>query len=228
MKTAAREMGWATIGTPPWPASRPTTCRRASRTNSWPASPVRSPTSSSAQSGQRAAVVRGVVAAEDDLAGRLKTIPYAAYDGRQMMVAYAKGEMWQDDKLMVMRGNNRHFMRLVTPHELIPGHHLQAFYAARGPHRPFPPRSTWKAGPCIGNCGCGTWAGRNARRSHRHALLADEPLGPRDPHAEVSPGPHDAGGNGRVPYRPRGAREVRRPRRSPPLHPGRPCTRSAT
>jgi hypothetical protein len=67
----------------------------------------------------------------------LKTIPYAAYNGRQMMVAYANGEMNQDDKLMVMRGNNRHFTRLVIPHELIPGHHLQCYYASRGPSRPF-------------------------------------------------------------------------------------------
>jgi uncharacterized protein (DUF885 family) len=62
----------------------------------------------------------------------LKTIPYAAYNGRQMMVAYANGEQSQDDKLMVMRGNNRHFTRLVIPHELIPGHHLQGYYSARG------------------------------------------------------------------------------------------------
>lgn len=61
----------------------------------------------------------------------IKTVPYAAYGGQQMLVAYAKDEMSQEDKLMVMQGNNRHFMRLVTPHELIPGHHLQAFYAAR-------------------------------------------------------------------------------------------------
>jgi uncharacterized protein (DUF885 family) len=67
----------------------------------------------------------------------LKTIPYAAYNGRQMMIAYANGEMQQDDKLAVMRGNNRHFTRLVIPHELIPGHHLQGYYAARGPERPF-------------------------------------------------------------------------------------------
>lgn len=62
---------------------------------------------------------------------QLKTIPYAAYGGQNMMVAYAQQSMTEADKLMVMRGNNRHFMRLVTPHELIPGHHLQAFYAAR-------------------------------------------------------------------------------------------------
>ncbi|HEV8291722.1 MAG TPA: DUF885 family protein, partial [Tepidisphaeraceae bacterium] len=64
-----------------------------------------------------------------------KTIPYAAYSGPNMMVAYAKDEMKHDDKLMSMRGNNRHFMHIVTPHELIPGHHLQSFMAAR--HREY-------------------------------------------------------------------------------------------
>jgi uncharacterized protein (DUF885 family) len=67
----------------------------------------------------------------------MKTMPYAAYNGRQMMVAYANSEMKLDDKLMVMRGNNRHFTRLVLPHELIPGHHLQQYYGYRGPDRPF-------------------------------------------------------------------------------------------
>jgi uncharacterized protein (DUF885 family) len=62
---------------------------------------------------------------------QLKTVPYAAYGGQNMLVAYAQQSMTEEDKLMVMRGNNRHFMRLVTPHELIPGHHLQGFYAAR-------------------------------------------------------------------------------------------------
>jgi uncharacterized protein (DUF885 family) len=61
----------------------------------------------------------------------LKTLPYAAYGGRDMLVAYANAALDQDEKLMVMRGNNRHFMRLVTPHELIPGHHLQGFFGQR-------------------------------------------------------------------------------------------------
>ena len=64
-----------------------------------------------------------------------KTLPYAAYSGQNMMVAYAKDEMKHDDKLMSMRGNNRHFTRIVTAHELIPGHHLQGFVAAR--HRDY-------------------------------------------------------------------------------------------
>jgi uncharacterized protein (DUF885 family) len=61
----------------------------------------------------------------------LRTIPYAAYSGQNVMVAYANESMSQDDKLMVMRGNNRAFTRLTTIHELIPGHHLQMFNAAR-------------------------------------------------------------------------------------------------
>jgi hypothetical protein len=67
----------------------------------------------------------------------LKVIPYAAYNGREMMVAYANADQKQDDKLMVMEGNNRHFTHLVIPHELIPGHHLQQYYESRGPDRPF-------------------------------------------------------------------------------------------
>jgi uncharacterized protein (DUF885 family) len=39
--------------------------------------------------------------------------------------------MDHEQKLMVLRGNNRHFTRLVTPHELIPGHHLQIYMARR-------------------------------------------------------------------------------------------------
>ena len=60
-----------------------------------------------------------------------KTLPYAAYSGQSVMVAYAKDEMKHEDKLMSMRGNNRHYTRIVTAHELIPGHHLQGFVAAR-------------------------------------------------------------------------------------------------
>jgi len=60
-----------------------------------------------------------------------KNLPFAAYGGQSIMVAYAKDEMKHDDKLMAMRGNNRHFTRIVAAHELIPGHHLQSFTAAR-------------------------------------------------------------------------------------------------
>jgi len=60
-----------------------------------------------------------------------KTLPYAVYSQPSMMVAYATEAMPHEDKLMSMRGNNRHFTRIVTPHELIPGHHLQRFVAQR-------------------------------------------------------------------------------------------------
>ena len=60
-----------------------------------------------------------------------KNLPYAAYSGPNMLVAYARDDMKHEDKLMSMRGNNPHFMHIVTPHELIPGHHLQHFMAER-------------------------------------------------------------------------------------------------
>ena len=62
---------------------------------------------------------------------RQRVLPFAAYGGQSMLVAYAHAAMEHEDKLMAMRGNNRHNTRLVVPHELIPGHHLQAFMSAR-------------------------------------------------------------------------------------------------
>lgn len=60
-----------------------------------------------------------------------RSLPFAYYGGQHMAVAYPTEDMKQDDKEMSMRGNNRHFTRIVTPHELIPGHHLQGFMAQR-------------------------------------------------------------------------------------------------
>ena len=60
-----------------------------------------------------------------------KTMPYASYGGQAVNVAYAKDDMKHEDKMMSMRGNNRHYTRIVTAHELMPGHHLQIFTAAR-------------------------------------------------------------------------------------------------
>jgi hypothetical protein len=60
-----------------------------------------------------------------------KHLPFASYGGLGINVAYPTIDMDHERKLMSMRGNNRHFSRLVVPHELIPGHHLQAFVAAR-------------------------------------------------------------------------------------------------
>jgi uncharacterized protein (DUF885 family) len=51
--------------------------------------------------------------------------------GEQLLVAYPTSTMQEEDKLMAMRGNNRHFSRAVVFHELIPGHHLQGFMNSR-------------------------------------------------------------------------------------------------
>lgn len=64
-----------------------------------------------------------------------KTFPFAFYGGNYMGVAYAAESMGHSDKLMAMRGNNRHFTRAVVHHELIPGHHLQGYVAQR--ERPY-------------------------------------------------------------------------------------------
>ncbi len=60
-----------------------------------------------------------------------KSLPYAVYGSPRMLIAYAHESMSQEDKLMSMRGNNAAFLHIVTPHELIPGHHLQGFHARR-------------------------------------------------------------------------------------------------
>jgi uncharacterized protein (DUF885 family) len=60
-----------------------------------------------------------------------KQMPYAAYSGHDILIAYANETMKHADKMMSMRGNNRPFMRNVVPHELIPGHHLQRYMADR-------------------------------------------------------------------------------------------------
>ncbi len=55
--------------------------------------------------------------------------------GETILVSYPTPEMTQEQKMMSMRGNNPHFARAVTGHELIPGHHLQGFMAER--YRPY-------------------------------------------------------------------------------------------
>lgn len=60
-----------------------------------------------------------------------KSLPYAVYGQPRIMVAYAHEAMDHMDKLEAMRGNAYGFLHIVTPHELIPGHHLQAFMARR-------------------------------------------------------------------------------------------------
>ena len=51
--------------------------------------------------------------------------------GEDVWVAFPTGGMPHDRKLNALRGNNRHFSRAVVHHELIPGHHLQHWYAQR-------------------------------------------------------------------------------------------------
>jgi len=55
--------------------------------------------------------------------------------GETILVSYPTDGMTHEQKLMSMRGNNPHFARAVTHHELIPGHHLQGFMAQR--YRPY-------------------------------------------------------------------------------------------
>jgi uncharacterized protein (DUF885 family) len=51
--------------------------------------------------------------------------------GDIILVSFPTDGMTHEQKLMSMRGNNIHFSRATVHHELIPGHHLQGFMAAR-------------------------------------------------------------------------------------------------
>jgi uncharacterized protein (DUF885 family) len=51
--------------------------------------------------------------------------------GEVISVSYPVAAMTNEQKLTTMRGNNIHFSRATVFHELIPGHHLQGFMAAR-------------------------------------------------------------------------------------------------
>ncbi len=55
--------------------------------------------------------------------------------GEVISVSFPTSGMTHEQKLMSMRGNNRHFSRATVHHELIPGHHLQMFMADR--YRPY-------------------------------------------------------------------------------------------
>jgi len=55
--------------------------------------------------------------------------------GETILVSYPTDGMTHEQKLMSLRGNNPHFSRAVTHHELIPGHHLQQFMTRR--YRPY-------------------------------------------------------------------------------------------
>lgn len=51
--------------------------------------------------------------------------------GETIQVSYPTDGMTHEQKMMSMRGNNPHFARAVTHHELIPGHHMQQFMNRR-------------------------------------------------------------------------------------------------
>jgi uncharacterized protein (DUF885 family) len=51
--------------------------------------------------------------------------------GEVTRVSYPTDDMSHDDKMMSMRGNTPHFNFATVHHELIPGHHLQAFLGDR-------------------------------------------------------------------------------------------------
>lgn len=51
--------------------------------------------------------------------------------GETILVAYPTDSMTHEQKMMSLRGNNPHFARAVTHHELIPGHHMQQFMNRR-------------------------------------------------------------------------------------------------
>lgn len=51
--------------------------------------------------------------------------------GDEIIVSYPTSTMPHSDKMMSMRGNNKHFARATVFHEMIPGHHLQMHYMKR-------------------------------------------------------------------------------------------------
>jgi uncharacterized protein (DUF885 family) len=59
-----------------------------------------------------------------------KTNPFFL-GGEAIIVSYPTEAMEHADKLMSMRGNNRHFARATVHHEVVPGHHLQGYMTDR-------------------------------------------------------------------------------------------------
>lgn len=55
--------------------------------------------------------------------------------GEEISVSFPVDAMTHEQKMMSLRGNNRHFARATVFHELIPGHHLQQYMTER--YRPY-------------------------------------------------------------------------------------------
>ena len=118
------------------------------------------------RSGHRAAVVRRVVGADDDLAGNAEDHPLCglqrpANDGRLRQRRdetgrQADGHAGQQPPLHAAGHSARADPR-ASPATITTSRAVRS--------GPFPRPFTWKAGPCIGNCGCGTWAGRRRPRT---------------------------------------------------------------
>jgi len=70
--------------------------------------------------------------------------------GETILVSFPTNTMAQEQKMMSMRGNNIHFSRATVFHELIPGHHLQGFMAARNkPYRAIFGTPFWTEGNAL-------------------------------------------------------------------------------
>jgi uncharacterized protein (DUF885 family) len=66
---------------------------------------------------------------------RQKVAPFFL-GGQDILVAFPTDTMDYDEKIQSLRANNVHFARATVFHELVPGHHLQAYYESRSnPHR---------------------------------------------------------------------------------------------
>lgn len=70
--------------------------------------------------------------------------------GETILVSFPTNTMAHEQKMMSMRGNNIHFSRATVHHELIPGHHLQGFMAARNkPYRGVFSTPFWSEGNAL-------------------------------------------------------------------------------
>jgi uncharacterized protein (DUF885 family) len=70
--------------------------------------------------------------------------------GEVIQVSFPTNTMAHEQKMMSMRGNNIHFSRATVHHELIPGHHLQGFMAARyKPYRAIFGTPFWSEGNAL-------------------------------------------------------------------------------
>jgi uncharacterized protein (DUF885 family) len=70
--------------------------------------------------------------------------------GETILVSYPTNTMAHEQKMMSMRGNNPYFSRATVHHELIPGHHLQGFMAARNkPYRGLFGTPFWSEGNAL-------------------------------------------------------------------------------